>query len=250
VSFALLFCLSLVQFLSGYRADLRQIGQLCRSRGVVFVVDGIQAVGAVPFDVQDLLVDALAAGAQKWQMAPQGTGFLYVSEALQERIQQQHVGWLSVASPWEFHKLDQPLAPSARRYEGGTLNIPGMYAMREAITILQEFGLGPIAGHIHGLTHVLMQGLAEIPGIRIITPPDDDHRAGIVAIQPPAGMQSREIAGQLKARGITIAVREGLLRFSPHFYNSIEEMQRTAEEVRKIVEGMHSSSVDPGGRRP
>jgi len=245
-----LLALSAVQFLSGYRADLRQIGQLCRSRGVVFVVDGIQAVGAVPFDVQDLLVDALAAGAQKWQMAPQGTGFLYVSEALQERIQQQHVGWLSVASPWEFHNLDQPLAPSARRYEGGTLNIPGMYAMREALTILQEFGLGAIAGHIHGLTHVLMQGLAAIPGIRIITPLDDDHRAGIVAIQPPAGMQSREIAGQLKARGITIAVREGLLRFSPHFYNSIEEMQRTAEEVRKIVEGSHSSGVAPGGRHP
>jgi selenocysteine lyase/cysteine desulfurase len=133
------------------------------------VVDGIQAVGAVP-DVQDLLVDALAAGAQngRWHLRD---GFLYVSEALQERIQQQHVGWLSVASPWEFHNLDQPLAPSARRYEGGTLNIPGMYAMREAITILQEFGLGAIAGQIHGLTHVLMQGLAGIPGIRIITPP-------------------------------------------------------------------------------
>jgi selenocysteine lyase/cysteine desulfurase len=230
-----LLSLSAVQFLSGYRADLQEIGELCRSRGVIFVVDGIQAVGAVPLDVQALHIDALAAGGQKWQMAPQGTGFLYVTEALQERIQPQYAGWLSVASPWDFRLLDQPLARSARRYEGGTLNIPGMYGMRESITILEEFGADAVAAQIHGLTGILMQDLSAIPGVHAITPSDAAHRAGIVTIQPPAGLKSEDIVGQLKARGITIAVREGLLRFSPHFYNSEEEMHRTAEEVKRLV---------------
>ncbi len=245
-----LLSLSAVQFLSGYRADMREIGELCRSRGVIFVVDGIQAVGAVPVDVQHLRIDALAAGAQKWQMGPQGTGFLYVSEDLQERIQQQHRGWLSVASPWNFRHLEQPLAPSARRYEGGTLNIAGMYAMREAITILQEFGINTIADQICGLTEVLMRELAILPGVRIITPPDSVHRAGIVTVQPPDGAHAERIAGQLKTRGITIAVREGLLRFSPHFYNSAEEMLRTADEVRKILESKtEASEAEHGGRQ-
>ena len=227
--------LSAVQFLSGYRADLQEIGALCRSRGVVFVVDGIQSVGAVPCNVQELHIDALAAGAQKWQMSPPGTGFLYVSAELQDRIQQQYLGWLSVASPWNFRHLDQSPAPSARRYEGGTLNIAGMYAMREAVSILLEFGIDAIAEHILGLTEILMRGLADIPGVRMVTPFDPGHRAGIVTIQPPSGVRAEDVVAGLKARGISIAVREGLLRFSPHFYNSDEEMTRTSDEVRRIL---------------
>lgn len=237
--------LSAVQFLSGYRADLAAIGALCRSRGVIFVVDGIQSVGAVPCNVQELHIDALAAGAQKWQMSPPGTGFLYVSAELQDRIQQQYLGWLSVASPWNFRLLDQPPAASARRYEGGTLNIAGMYAMREAISILLEFGIEAIADHILGLTDILMRRLAEIPGVRMVTPFDSGHRAGIVTIQPPSGIRAEEVVGRLKARGISIAVREGLLRFSPHFYNNEEEMIRTADEVRRILE---DATVHPMGQ--
>ncbi|MCC6397033.1 MAG: aminotransferase class V-fold PLP-dependent enzyme [Bacteroidetes bacterium] len=237
--------LSAVQFLSGYRADLAEIGALCRSRGIIFVVDGIQSVGAVPCNVQELHIDALAAGAQKWQMSPPGTGFLYVSAELQDRIQQQYLGWLSVASPWNFRLLDQPPAPSARRYEGGTLNIAGMHAMREAISTLLEFGLEAIADHILGLTDILMRKLVAIPGVRMITPFDPRHRAGIVTIQPPSGIRAEDVVGRLKARGISIAVREGFLRFSPHFYNSEEEMIRTADEVRRILE---DSAVLSGGQ--
>jgi selenocysteine lyase/cysteine desulfurase len=230
-----LLALSAVQFLSGYRADLHAIGALCRSKGVIFVVDGIQAVGAVPIDVQDLRIDALAAGAQKWQMAPQGTGFLYVSEALQDRIRQQYVGWLSVASPFEFRALDQPLARSGRRYEGGTLNVPGIYAMHESLTVLLEFGMDAVAGQILGLTQILIDRFSDIPGVRVITPSAPSLRAGIVTIQPPAGAKSEDVAEQLKREGILISLREGLLRFSPHFYNSAAEMERTAESVRRTL---------------
>lgn len=226
--------LSAVQFLSGFRADLAGIGNLCRSRDVLFLVDGIQAVGAVPVDVQAMRIDALAAGAQKWQMAPLGTGFLYLSEALQERITQQHLGWLSVESPWEFRRFDQPPAPSARRYEGGTLNIPGMHAMLAAITLLQEFGIEAIAEHIVGLTGLLMQRLTAIPGVAAITPADPARRAGIVTIRPPEGLSPENLFHLLRNRGVTLAVREGLLRFSPHFYNSPSDIDRAAAQMREV----------------
>jgi selenocysteine lyase/cysteine desulfurase len=227
--------LSAVQFLSGYRADLEAIGSLCRNRGLIFVVDGIQAVGAVPVDVRRMHIDCLAAGAQKWQMAPQGTGFLYVSEELQSSIEQQHVGWLSVASPWDFKDLDQALDPTARRYEGGTLNIAGMHAMHASLAMLLEFGIETIAGHILAITDMLMQDLAAIDGVRLITPFDPSRRAGIVAVRPPSGVRAEELAVRMRNNGVTIAVREGLLRFSPHFYNTPDEMHRAAATLRDAI---------------
>ncbi len=226
--------LSAVQFLSGYRADMAAIGELCRSRGTLFVVDGIQAVGAVPVDVQAMKIDALAAGAQKWQMAPLGTGFLYLTADMQERITQQHLGWLSVASPWEFHRFDQPPAASARRYEGGTLNIPGMHAMLASVSLLLEFGIDAIAGHLHHLTAILLRECATVPGVVPVTPLDPARRAGIATVAPPPGIPPEDIFRSLRARGITCAVREGLLRFSPHFYNTPGEMETTARVFAEI----------------
>ena len=241
--------LSAVQFLSGYRADLEAIGALCRNRGVIFVVDGIQAVGAVPIDVRGMHIDCLAAGAQKWQMAPQGTGFLYVSEELQSGIEQQHVGWLSVATPWDFKDLDQALDPTARRYEGGTLNIAGMHAMHASLTMLLDVGIDAIAGHILAITDILMQELASIDGLQLITPFEPSRRAGIVTVRPPAGMRAEELAVRMRNDGVTIAVREGLLRFSPHFYNTPDEMHRAAASLRDAIAATGRSTDAQAGTR-
>ena len=136
-----LVALSAVQFLSGYRADLAAIGDLCRRRNIIFAVDGIQAVGAVRVDVQAMKIDALAAGAQKWQLSPHGAGFLYLTEELQSRITQSHLGWLSVDDPWQFYAYDQPLAASARRYEPGSLSFPALWGMHASLGLLLEVGL-------------------------------------------------------------------------------------------------------------
>ncbi|HYF03836.1 MAG TPA: aminotransferase class V-fold PLP-dependent enzyme, partial [Patescibacteria group bacterium] len=119
--------LSAVQFLTGFRADLQAIGEICRKRNIILAVDAIQAVGAVKLDVQKMNIDALAAGAQKWQMSPHGSGFLYVTEKLQQEITEQNIGWLSVENPWNFFDFDQPLDPTARRYEGGSLVMPSLW---------------------------------------------------------------------------------------------------------------------------
>jgi selenocysteine lyase/cysteine desulfurase len=237
-----LLAISAVQFLSGYRADIEAIGALCRDRSILFVVDGIQAVGAVPIDVQAMHIDCLAAGAQKWQMAPQGTGFLYVTDDLQSSITQQHVGWLSVATPWNFKDLDQDLDATARRYEGGTLNIAGMHAMNAALSMLLEVGIGTIEEHILAITDLLIRELTGIDGVRCITPADPKHRAGIVTVRPPAGMRAEELAVHMRNAGVTIAVREGLIRFSPHFYNTPGEMQRAASALRDAIRQTRNKS--------
>jgi len=230
-----LVAVSAVQFLSGHRTDLRALAEVCHARGALLVVDGIQAVGAVPIDVRAMGIDALAAGAQKWQMSPQGTGFLYLTAELQSKIRQKHLGWLSVADPWQFTRYDQPLASSARRYEGGTLNIIGLWGMEAAIRTLAGVGIGEIESHLLSITALLMERLENIPGLKLLTPSADRERAGIVTVSLSAGIDPPRLMSRLTERGVLIAVREGHLRFSPHFYNTHGEMERAAETVRECL---------------
>jgi selenocysteine lyase/cysteine desulfurase len=227
--------LSAVQFLSGHRADLASIGGLCRSRGITFAVDGIQAVGAVSLDVRAMKIDALAAGSQKWQMGPHGTGFLYLTEELQERITQTSLGWLGVEDPWDFRNYSQPLAPSARRYEGGSLNMPGLWGLEAALQTLLEFGSDAIEDQVLGLTEILLEGLGEIHGVEILTPVPSSARAGIVTIELPPGVNQKRVFTQMADEGVTVAVREGKLRYSPHFYNTAEEMKTAIEATRMCL---------------
>jgi cysteine desulfurase/selenocysteine lyase len=230
-----LVAISAVQYLSGHRADLEAIGKMCRGRGVLFAVDGIQAVGALKLDVQGMKIDALAAGAQKWQMGPHGSGFLYLTEDLQARIAQANLGWLSVEDPWSFYKYDQPLAPSARRYEGGSLNMPSLHGLHAALSTLLEFGPEAIENHILAVTEVLRKGLSGIDGLNVVTSYPDAERAGIVTVRLPDAVDSKEVFHQISRRNVFIALREGQLRYSPHFYNSPEEMRRAVDVTRECL---------------
>jgi selenocysteine lyase/cysteine desulfurase len=230
-----LVALSAVQFLSGYRADLETIGEICRDRGIVFAVDGIQAVGAVGLNVRKMKIDALAAGGQKWQMSPHGTGFLYLTEELQSRIQQSYLGWLAVADPWDFHNFSQAPAASARRYEGGSLIMPSLWGMHAALETILEFRQDQIEAHLLAITRTLMDGLQRIPGIDLITPTESSERAGIVTIVLPEGNDENVVLSKLLARNIMPAVRDGKLRFSPHFYCSSEDMNAVVQAVREAI---------------
>ena len=228
--------LSAVQFLSGHKADLAAIGSLCRDRKIWFIVDGIQAVGAVRLDVQKMKIDGLAAGAQKWQMSVQGTGFLYVSEALQEAINPQFVGWLGVQDAWNFYNYGQPLASTAKRYEGGTVNHLGFCGMASSLSLLLEQGDEAIERHILGLTTLLSEGFQKIEGVRLVSPLEENERAGIVTIDLPASSDAKDVFKKLLARNIVISLREGKLRYAPHFYNSAEEMQIAIDTTKEFVE--------------
>jgi cysteine desulfurase/selenocysteine lyase len=230
-----LVALSAVQFLSGHRADLVSIGSLCRDHGVWFVVDGIQAVGAVQLDVQKMKIDGLAAGAQKWQMSVQGTGFLYVNEALQAAIQPQFVGWLAVQDAWNFSNYGQALASTAKRYEGGTVNHLGFAGMHAALSLLLEQGSPAVENHILALTRILSEGLQLITGVKLYSPVADYERAGIVTIELPHGADASRLFKKLLVKNIVVSLREGKIRYAPHFYNSPEEIENAVEATRELI---------------
>ncbi|MBF8296445.1 MAG: Aminotran 5 protein [Bacteroidetes bacterium] len=226
--------ISAVQFLSGYRAELAVLGEVCRSRGILLIVDAMQAVGGVTVDVQAMKIDGMAAGAAKWQMGPQGIGFLYLTEELQARIHQKYLGWQSVENPWDFFHFDQALAPTARRFEGGTLNIPGMWGMHAALSTILEVGPQIIESHVLALTGALLDEFREAEGIKVYSPEALGERSGIFTIVPPDGVDPTAAFEELSRRKLFLSLRGGKLRYSPHFYNSMDEI-RTAASMTKEV---------------
>ena len=214
--------LSFVQFLSGFRADLSSIGEICRKRGVIFCVDAIQGLGASPLDVTEMKIDFLACGGPKWLMGLLGLGFIYVSETLQGQIHQAYAGWMSNRNYFgDFLRYRIEFDETARRYENGTMNLTGIVALCESTTFLLEVGIENIQSHLFTLTDRLISA-ADDAGFELITPRERGHRAGIVSFKCPKADQLFEL---LKSKNIFVSLREGMIRVSPHFYNSSEEVE-------------------------
>jgi cysteine desulfurase / selenocysteine lyase len=224
---ARLLAISFVQYLSGYRADLEALGEICSRRGCLFVVDAIQGLGAFPLDVRRSRIDALAADGHKWLLGPEGCGILYVRREVQERIEPVEFGWTNVAQAADYASRDMTLRPDAGRYECGTLNTIGCFGLRAAIEFLLEVGIERIAPQVQALGDRIAAGAA-VKGYRVLGERTAASGAGIVSIRKE-GIDSRYAVSRLKEAGIVAAPRQGWIRTSPHFYISPDEIDRAIE---------------------
>lgn len=215
--------ISAVQFLSGYKIDLLKTGDIARKNESFLVVDAIQAIGNSKIDVQAMKIDGLVSGGLKWMMAPMGTGFVYISDRLQEQIKQKYVGWLSVENPWALSDFEQELNSTNRRYELGGLNMPGIYAMNVSIDPFLELGSDRINRHLIALTDRIDQHLTGTDLVRFTTK-IDQNRTGIITYDLPHNINGDVLIDNLKARKVTISQRQGKIRFSPHYYNNIDDI--------------------------
>ena len=221
--------ISFVQYLSGFRADLNAIGEICKKHNCFFFVDAIQGLGAFPLDVETAHIDALAADGHKWLLGPEGCGILYVRKSRQDAIFPKEFGWTNVAGYHDYSSRDMALRADAGRYECGTLNTIGCYGLRASIELLLEAGIHRVAPVIQSLADRLAEGAAA-KGYQILGDRTPENGAGIVSIQKP-GSDSRKVVSDLKHKGIIAAPRQGWIRFSPHFYISPEEIDRVIEAL-------------------
>ena len=222
---------SFVQFLSGYKIDLEKVGNYCRSNNIVFCVDGIQGIGATNIDVQKSKIDFLSSGTQKWLMGLQGLAFIYITEELQRKIHPANLGWLSVNNAWNLldYKLD--LKASANVFQGGTLNSFGIYALNSSLRLFQEFGFNNVAENVSSNSIYFIDSLIKQGYQPILGNCDKQNIAGIVTYMPENPDQVFE---NLSKKNIICSLREGQIRFSPHFYNTKEEIDTVVDELKKI----------------
>jgi len=226
---AKLLSISFVQYLSGFRADLKAIGEICKRHNCFFFVDAIQGLGAFPLDVEAAHIDALAADGHKWLLGPEGCGILYVRKSRQDSLFPQEFGWTNVAGYHDYASRDMALRQDAGRYECGTLNTIGCYGLRASMELLLEAGVERIAPAVQALADQLAAG-AIAKGYQLLGDRTPENGAGIIAVQKP-GLDSRQVVHELKQKGIIAAPRQGWVRFSPHFYISPEEIDRVIEAL-------------------
>ncbi|PTL80612.1 aminotransferase class V-fold PLP-dependent enzyme [Vitiosangium sp. GDMCC 1.1324] len=223
-----LVALSSVQFASGYRTDLEAIGALCERSGVLFCVDGIQSVGCIPVDVKKSRVHFLSADSHKWMLGISGIGFLYVDRNVLPRVRPVLVGWRSTTDAWNFNRSHFELRPDATKFEEGSHNYAGIYALGAALGLLLEVGMENVEARIRELLSQLDAGLR---AIGCETGPSPEHRAGILTFLPPRG-EVRALGSYLSERNVSFSLRRGRIRISPHFYNQPGEIDRLVEMVR------------------
>jgi selenocysteine lyase/cysteine desulfurase len=179
---ARLLAISFVQYLSGYRANLAAIGDICKRRGCFFFVDAIQGLGAFPLDVEQMHIDALSADGHKWLLGPEGCGILYVRRERQDEIEPVEFGWTNVAAYNDYASRDMTLRPDAGRYECGTLNTIGCYGLRASIEFLLEVRVENLSPHIQRLGDRIAAGVAE-KGYEVLGERSPETGAGIVAFR-------------------------------------------------------------------
>jgi cysteine desulfurase/selenocysteine lyase len=213
---------SSVEFFSGYRNDLKRLGELCKKNDVLFIVDAIQSLGAFPIDVETLGIDALCADAHKWMLGPEGSALFYCARRSMTKIKPNSIGWASVESAYDFLNYDTTLHNDARRYESGTLNTAGIAGMKASIELLLEVGIDRISERILLLTEIIFDGLSDKGYITLSSRLHDD-RSGIVTFRHP-NRQTAEILAILRQASVICTERGDHIRLSPHFYNTEEEI--------------------------
>ena len=216
-----------VQFHTGYRVNLARLGEAARATSTFLVVDAIQGIGQIPFDVRETPVDILACGAQKWLLSPWGSGFLYVRQALIRELVSPLAGWSAFQGTENFTTLcdySGTLRSDARRFELVTLPFQDLLGMCHSLDLIEELGVERIGRHLAAIGEPVL-GWAARNGVRLVSP-TGAQGSGMVCLgaeRLPGAIPA------LREAGITASLREGAIRLAPHCYNTLAEMERVTE---------------------
>ncbi|MEN6627941.1 MAG: aminotransferase class V-fold PLP-dependent enzyme [Candidatus Sumerlaeia bacterium] len=217
-----LIAISLVQYGTGCRMPVEAIAEICRKRGILLCLDAIQAAGAMPTLVDELGCDFLTADGHKWLLGPEGAGILYVKRERLDMLGNAMTGWIGRVRPNDYTDFEQPLAHAASRFEEGSHNAVGIGALGESIGLILEVGIDEVWRRIEAVTARIDEGARRL-GLEVVSPRGEGVRSGIIAITR-AGLDVDTCAKALAEKKIYVAARRGWLRLSPHFYNTLEQM--------------------------
>lgn len=226
--------ISAVQFGNGFRLDLKRIGEYCHAHNIIFCVDGIQQVGAIPIDAQAIHADFIIADAHKWLLGPEGIAVFYVSQQQREKLRLTQFGWHMMETVGNYTKPEFVPTPTARRFEAGSPNMLGIHALHASMQLIMQVGIETIWQNIQERMQVLIAGFKTIPNLEILSNTNPERLSGILTIRP-THKTSEALFEYLKANKVFCAPRGGGVRFSPHFYTPIAQIEQTVDLVRKFL---------------
>jgi cysteine desulfurase/selenocysteine lyase len=229
---------SAIQFFSGHRADLVAIGRFCRERNILFIVDAIQAIGHMAFDVQAMNIDILATGGMKSLLALPGAGFIYVRDKVSSKMNPRLIHGNSTADYLHWLDYDLTPQPGAARLSSGTTNVPGVLSIGASLSLLNELGPANIDTHTTALIHYAIDNLTN-EGYEVVT--SKDTSGPIATFRSPFDSETTDRLIQfLSDRQVVVCKHldagiSAYVRASVHCYNITADIDRLLEELRSFV---------------
>jgi selenocysteine lyase/cysteine desulfurase len=219
--------ISHVEFGSGQRYDLCRLSEAAHSSGALLVVDATQSAGAIPIDVSREGVDVLVAAGYKWLCGPFGAAVMYVAPHLQTRFEPGLTGFRSHRDMWDLRADRIQYRDDAGRFEFGTMAYGCALGLGKAVEFILALGSDAIFAHDLKLRERLVEGLKQ-RGAQLLSPVNDKEHSPIVSARFPDFSES-SIVDYLKEKGVIVSPRADFIRFSPHLYNSSDDIDRALE---------------------
>jgi kynureninase len=225
--------LSHVLFKTSYIMDAAPVVTRAHEAGARVLLDGYQSAGIIPVDVVALGVDFFVGGCLKWLCGGPGTAFLYASRDARETLQPYFRGWFAHRTPFAFDIGELVARDDGMGMMNGTPAIPAYYAALPGLAIVAAVGVDRIREKSRHMTRRVFE-LADRHGFPSIATRDPDRLAGTVAVDPPEALL---VSRALTARDFVVDYRPGVgIRISPHFYNTMDEIDSVMAEMASIVE--------------
>jgi cysteine desulfurase / selenocysteine lyase len=246
-------CVSSVQWCSGYRVDIKALGDLCAARGIWFIVDAIQEMGALNIDLSTVNADFVIAGGHKWLNAPYGCGLMALSQRVLDKLEPASWGYLALDDPeggWGEYFRTPSITPyreyrfprTAKSFEiAGTSNYPGAIGLGKALKLVNELGILDVEAHILELTERLQSGLHRL-NMHVVSKPDPRVRSGITTFQAfPDAKENLALLQRLLADRIYVAMRYtanvGGIRISTHYFNNDDDVDALLASLTRHLQG-------------
>ena len=221
--------LSHICFRNGSKLDVPAIVHMAHRRGALVLSDCYQSAGTMPIDTQELGVDFLVGGVLKYLLASAGLAYMYVRRDLVTRIQPTAIGWFSQENIFAMDPTTNRPSPTARRFESGTPPIPNTYAALAGLNLIRAVGVERIEAHMRELTEALIEG-AMRAGFSVVTPIQPRQHGALITIK---SNDVNQLVRRLAAQGTITSSRDNNLRISPHFYNTLEDIDTVIAALKK-----------------
>jgi cysteine desulfurase / selenocysteine lyase len=223
-----LLSISSVQYASGLKLDVVRLGEACRKRDIAFCVDAIQSLGAACIDVQAAQIDFLMADGHKWMLGPEGVAVFYCRPQWRERLALSEYGWHMIEEAGNYDRREWQPASSARRFECGSPNMLGIHALSASLSVLLETGIETVERRVLERARYLLTELPQRPNVDLLTSGLPDRYAGIVTFRV-TGTDPQHLHRYLTEKDVICAPRGGGIRFSPHFYIPLEQLEKAVK---------------------
>jgi len=222
---------SYVQYSTGYRQNLKALGNFCKENNLIFVVNATQALGIFPVDVKKCNIDFLMFTGLKWATAGYGIGGLFVDRKWLQPKNFPFAGWRSVEVPEKMDNLSMQLKNEASVIESGCPHFPNIFALGGALNLFNRIGQENVVNRVIALNRLLEKELSEL-GIEVIAQKEDKHRSGILIAKIP---NQKEVVGKLSERNIIVSARGEGVRISNSIFNNEEDFEKLILALKEII---------------